>query len=384
MAIGCGRVGLVGETPTGSQNPTASPTPTNPNGYELPLTIPGGLIADDLAAFPVWVELSLPELRHVAQGGHVLDADGADFVFEQSGTALPTESIYYDANAGGLGAWVLLDLNQGVDETFLLRYGEPGLIGTQSTAPVWTDNFAAVWHLEEEMGGRGNPGVVADSTANQLDADDNTAAAANKGPVGYAAHFNSDQDYLAITGVNNRLDSGGLNVGRSDDFTVQSWIQVNQLTGQWDTIIEKGVASAAGGWGFYFERVGTPATLAVYLENNQSNQARIEVAFDPTLGTWYHVAAVVNRGDPDEVEFYVDGVSIGTDTSGAVAEDNSDTQGDVTIGNNTTVSPCCPVRGALDELWISTGRRSAQWIETTYTNQATPSAFVVPGTEIAL
>ncbi len=102
-------------------------------------------------------------------------------------------------------------------------------------------------------------------------------------------------------------DSEDWNLG-SEDFTIDFWVYFNQITGS-------GVHDFVGQ-----QTDGSNYMNMVYQESNDKltwqvpgvKSPMISVDFDPAASQWYHIALV---RDGSSYEFFIDGVSQGTDTN---------------------------------------------------------------------
>src|SRR5437660_1418178 len=82
-----------------------------------PITIHKTKVMGVLGGFPVWIDLSDPQITAAAQ------PDGSDIFFTDAGNvAIPYERHY---TAGHLTAWVKLDLATTTDTVIYVRYGDP-------------------------------------------------------------------------------------------------------------------------------------------------------------------------------------------------------------------------------------------------------------------
>ena len=133
-----------------------------------------------------------------------------------------------------------------------------------------------------------------------------------------------------------------------------------------------GTSTQAGYW-FHYNRGNDALDLRVSDGANRfianSNNA-IGLAADG----WHHVAVVFDReAGLDSAEFFLDGGSVGSESS-ALIEGNS-ASGVEDVGLGARGSGSRPLMGNLDEVRISSGLRSASWIQTEYNNQWAPSTF---------
>src|SRR5208282_3513875 len=94
----------------------------------------------------------------------------------------------------------------------------------------------------------------------------------------------------------------------------------------------------------------------------------------PFDNNWHHLVGVYGGGalstatDP----MYLDGAPLTTSTSGGSP---AITTTEFKIGGIPTVTFCCALNGSVDEVRVSSGSRSADWVATEYANQSSPSTF---------
>src|SRR5262245_33032631 len=132
--------------------------------YRKPLTIQGARVSGaPHTNFPVLVSVVDPNLRTVANGGHVTSSTGADiaFMLQTGGVQLDHEIERYDATTGTLVAWVRIPSLPAANTNIFIYYGDSEVTCAQNTpGRVWDANFRYVYHFNETAG---NP---LDSTTN--------------------------------------------------------------------------------------------------------------------------------------------------------------------------------------------------------------------------
>ncbi|TFH01201.1 MAG: hypothetical protein E4H14_18830, partial [Candidatus Thorarchaeota archaeon] len=162
------RTGLVLTDPTGSVWHTDySTTGTSGTTWDIPsfsyrmqLTVPAAQVDADVQNFPMLVSFTDTDFITDVQ------ADGDDFVFVQSGAVLAHEIDRFDQSTGLLVAWVRANLSSTVDNIFWLYYGNPVIGSTESPENLWSNDYEAVWLLNEDVTDEGTGGQHIDSTLN--------------------------------------------------------------------------------------------------------------------------------------------------------------------------------------------------------------------------
>jgi len=170
---------------------------------------------------------------------------------------------------------------------------------------------------------------------------------------GASAYFDGTNSYLA---VNNSPD---FNFG-TGDYTVDAWVN-------WKALQD---CSIVGLNSLAFEMYYSAASNILYIYQNGNN--RVSYHFIPTIGTFYHIAAVRASG---VTTLYVNGISVGTPYSGS---DNISGGASVLyIGKQSNSNNY--FSGYIDEVRILKG--TAAWTSnfsvpiSAYSNPVVPSAF---------
>ena len=244
---------------------------------------------------------------------------------------------------------------------------------------VWTNNYIAVWHMNE--GPTGSVGDVLDSTGNAYHATSTGGMAATSSVAGQMGNA------LEFDGINDYLDAGS-ELDLVNSFTVSTWIsaqsdngsQVNTYEG--DNIVFKGGDFSDPPYNKQFtihdiDGDGQDRPVIAWyseggVENEQYSGAGDFIEFDQ----WYFAAA---RFD-------------GTNLS--LNKDNS-----VVVGPSSLTNPTAdlnPFRigygdslggwydGYIDEMRIASTSRSAAWIKAEYFNQSTTTDFYTAGDTAAV
>lgn len=227
---------------------------------------------------------------------------------------------------------------------------------------VWGPEFEAVWHL---------------STGD--DASDNNPAEPDGvgfegGYFGDAARFDGIDDLLRVPASESLADL------RDDGFTIE--VRLFPDTGLVDgarRIFEKADSTVASvGWSFLLEGVTPDHRMQLDLGFSEGEQPHASEIF-PSRG-WFHVAVTVQ---PDgALDFWLDGVkithTIELEGSGSVV---SDAEQPASIGalladngepSNRYYS------GLMDELRISRGPRSDDWMVATYVSGRPDAVSIEP------
>ncbi len=327
--------------------------------------------------FPVLIDITGDlQLRTVANGGNVQNANGYDIVFtDSSGTELDFEIERYDGSNGDLRAWVRVPtLSVSANTILHVNYGDASITTSQeSPCGVFDKNYVGAWHLEESgsgvanefkgssnyqdhgQGGEGDPLFVPTRVG---------------GKIGFAQDFNNlDGKYdLIDVGTCPRLDITG------DQITLQAWIKHNIVPAP---SVFYGILNHKGFNQGY--RIVIPQNVNAIQFQLGTGKSLVGSTVTPT-NNWTHVVATY---DGATMKIYIDGVKDPTElaTTGNIPTefDNATWIGH---GDQPKDVPWSyEWEGQIDEVRISNIARDAGWIATEYNNQETPSTFYTVGGE---
>ena len=130
--------------------------------------------------------------------------------------------------------------------------------------------------------------------------------------------------------------------------------------------------------------------IAGYGENS-GNGSRVALGWDGSNGllefenmdvsgplpfdaNWHHMVGVYGGGvlTTATSQLYLDGNVVSNATTGGTP---AITTTEFKIGGIPTVRTCCAMNGSIDEVRVSSGTRSVDWIATEYANQSSPWTF---------
>ena len=335
--------------------------------YRKPLTISAAQIdapgaAGSLTDFPVLIGATDSDLEAAAQ----LDGDDIVFTASDGSTVLAHDIERYDS--GQLLAFVEIPaLAEDADTLIYIYYGNPTVDSQANGWAVWSAGYETVFHLHQNPG-PGGDGDMKDAsahhhgTAHAMEPADRVA-----GTIGDGIRFDSNDEHVAVE----QTDFG-------DELTLAAWVKLANSNGQ-KTIVANSVSGGDEDGFRFFINTWTSDDGRVIFQTGNDVMGSKTVAMSPedtiAADTWYHIAAVVNRGEGDTT-IYVDGVDV-TETSDTRTDFNSDSNWRM----GSMESNNWGLAGALDELRTATTLRSAEWIATAYRNQSDPSEFVDWGDE---
>jgi hypothetical protein len=321
--------------------------------------------------FPLLVSITAPWLRTTADGGDVESPSGFDLGFfaDAAGTMpLAHELEAYAGDTGALIAWVKLPSLTPASELFL-RYGDPAITTSQESVPaVWSNSFAAVWHLR---------GDLTDSTAN-ANHGTNTGSSSTGGQIADGRSFNGTSNYIDVgsaASLDNLFTGGG---------TVEAWFRASGWgEDSKGRIFEKGDTSGGNdfsGWMLGVDNVNmTGSVLFGHGSSSGIGGGWNSSSTSVSLSTWTHVAVVYDQGSAsNNPSIFLNGmpasVTESFSPSGAISSDATygGRLGNRGAGDRT-------FNGRLDEIRLSRTSRSPDWITTSFRNQSNPDAFYTVG-----
>jgi hypothetical protein len=327
--------------------------------YYRSLTVDHTLVPSTQTDFPVLVSITDATLKTIANGGRVANSNGYDIGFysDSAGTTpLKWEIERYNASTGEVVAWVkIASVSSSVDAVFYLRYGDSS-ITTDHSDPVnvWTNNYAAVYHLRD-----GTTLSVDDSLG--ANNGTNVGTTATTGKVDGAANFAAASvQYINVgTGVNPAA------------ITYSAWVYIPSFYNAYANVIRR----FGGGTSYSAFMVRSSGKIAAYFYGSGPGNYDGTGTYTLTTSTWYYLALTYDSsaGLVGYVNANVDG------TAGALG--SLDTGAGITRIGGDSSALNGEWNGVIDEARISSVARSANWITTEYNNQNAPGTFVTLGTE---
>jgi hypothetical protein len=355
--------------------------------YRMPLTVPSSQVNADLTSFPIMVSFADTDLQNTNK----VQADGDDIVFVQNGVILSHEIERFDQSTGRIVAWVKANLSSSVDNALYMYYGNPVIGSCESRADVWSANYEAVWHMDEDVTNEASGGIHYDSTANDYQGTQNGNSRTSGIANSFGQAFDGTDDWIVIDSAEGLDPSGDLSL--SGWFYLPSTFSSSSSTSM--MIMEKYLT---GDDNFHIALVGTDysesgvdaGSLAVGFEINGDEFTKWTTKTFWSSG-WYHYTVLVDADTAANLQIYISGAdttNTGTAGSGGTPSDMSlDFSTDWGIGGRYGEDsefgspPEAFMNGEMDEIRVSTTLRPAGWISTEYNNQNNPTGFVQTGSE---
>lgn len=306
-----------------------------------------------LAGFPVLVRIANDSPSGFAYSQLQSPSDGADLCFiDMYGNGLPFEIDTWDPEGTSL-IWVKLPTMEHGTQ-FVMCWGSAA-----SGKTVCADNpfagYKGVWHMDSVK--------PSDSSPNSFDGTnrtDNLTVVA--GPIGDAVNVPRTSTSDGIT-CGNVITNSELTGG----FTIEGWCRPTQYGSMGDG------AAMFGKKQLISIRIASSSQVTVTTPGKSDHKLTGLVL--PAVNTWWHWAVTfkMNKGT-DGLKLYVNGQCVKTVGAGDISDKTGTTE--LFLGNNEWDQA---FKGDLDEVRLSVGLQSADWIEATYATQSDP-AFLTAGT----
>lgn len=329
--------------------------------YYKYITIRSDMVPGNLTNFPVLISFSDPDIRTVADGGHVQNPNGYDIVFSSSNNCGELSQLKYqlesyssNTTTGTIVAWVNVPLiSASTDTEIFMYYGNDTATTNLTSTATYDFNFSNVYHFQNNN--FSDATVFGNNSTNNGTANQATAKIAGGRTFGAG-------DFISMPTADMLIGSG----------TLSAWIYSTSFTGNHHYIFgHTTVPSYNNRLQLYTNDAGGDLDLGLGNNHGLSNGI-----YDLNLNEWYQVALTWSAGT---FNVYVNGQS---EASGAYAAFTA-LQTFIDIGNNGLASSRAEHWiGDIDEVKASNIVRSANWLETEYNNQVLPDSFFTVGIEI--
>jgi hypothetical protein len=242
-------------------------------------------------------------------------------------------------------------------------YGNPACGSQQNPTGVWNSNYKGVWHLNAST----SPDP--DSSSNSED----------------AAWFNTPAQTDAKIGNGKDFDAGdGTKTAEDPDHTAASITAEGWVNG--DTFSNTETWNEATFfvryYTYYFmisKDAANRGKPKIYLYTSGTSSWKLaDTALD--IGKWHHLAFTYTSGS---LKIYINGTLDReyTDVTGSIQAGGGSGSQFIYFGAQDPSSPFRTLDGKLDEMRLSTGVRSPEWLNTTYQNVANLAGFLSVGSE---
>lgn len=320
---------------------------------------------------------NFPALIRLPAGNFTFDqsqSQGNDIRFTSSkGTVLPHEIELWDSAGNNAAVWVNVDTLWGNNATqsITMYWGNPEPSSPLTTEPVFdtTEGFEGIWHLSEAP-----EDTVQDATPNHYNgiSPDTARPQQESGIIGNCKRFDGTNDFISMPNTAN----SALNFPGNGYFTVSAWISLDTIDSMPHLIVAKGYSQ------YFLRCTYFPADIPLWEFSDFSSPSGWEAS--STAATAREWALLTGVRDGNRHLLYCNGTLVDSTPSSYVSPDlTRSTASNVTIGrfmelvtlpNNT--SGYCFFKGAIDEVRIDRGARSAAWIRLCYINQRPDNQLV--------
>ncbi len=327
--------------------------------YRLPIVIQGSQVPAAQTDFPVLIFIDMADFTGNLAGKARSDGFDIRFTDTDGFTLLDHELQDYSEANDELVAWVKVDLT-GADQTIYAYYGEPSASTDPSTTDVWSNGFRAVWHLEEDPNGDPTDGMIDDTGFGNHGTPNGSMTTADlvAGQIGNGLDLDGSNDYINV------VNSSSLQITDAS-VTVSAWVNFNGGLAQDEGIILKGANNDES---FLLGTNDNGATEQLRLRINDSGNSS-QAGSLPNTNTWHYIVGVY---DGSNRIGYIDGTPA-VFTTAMTANIEHDPLDPIYLGRRADARF---YEGLFDELRISDTPRSANWVDTEYNNQNTPTTFI--------
>lgn len=324
--------------------------------HRLKLTFNNSASTEKLIDFPIFVALNSSRINYG-------ETSATDIRFYDGTTLLSKETELWNAS-GNSYIWVKVPQVNNSDTSYIYAYyNSTGPNNLDDPTTVWSD-YAMVQHLEESSG------TLTDSTSHHNDGIPNGGVTQlYPGKIDGAESYDGTDDYSVIN------DSSSLNFGTSS-FAFTFWFR-SRSTATQDILDKKGGAAGDVNAGYKLV-ISTTASLgySVALGDGVHN-VRLNTGSQTSWGAdiWTVLTAVVNRTE-QVMYVYLNGVAVNSTSISTVG--SVDNTQNLTLGRQAGGTTRF-FNGALDEVGIMNGARSASWVKAQYLS--TSDQFITFGVE---
>jgi len=338
----------------------------------------GANVSTSQTNFPVVIKLNPGNFDGLANTAD----DGSDIRFSDSaGNHLPYAIEKWRHTSASIDTgeiWVLVGTVKGNDTTKIKMYwNKAGAADSSNTAAVFstTNNFYGVWHLTEEVAGKGSSGNgVYKNAVGSNNGDDSIANTTIDGIIGYGHAFTTG---AAITTGDYIASRAGIMSLTANAYTVSCWVKLpNGATAGGGIMSKIQTAWASGATCFYFGD-GTANTGVSGLHPQVVSYSNNFLITSATISTnaWHHIAFTHGTATATGA-IYIDGVAqtITNNTLANGAADNTSQYPKIGAGNNNEVTS--NFNGSMDEFEMANVARSADWVKLCYQNQCAADNLV--------
>jgi len=313
--------------------------------------------------FPVLISILDSDLHDDVQ------SNGNDIAFSNDTAWLDHEielfNQAYNGTHAQLVAWVRIpSLSTSVDTVIRMYYGNSTMSSQQNPSGVWL-NYEAVYHLNQDPSSQN----ILDSTSNSFDLTPGSGFTSDNlvnGTFGKAIDFESvSTQYLEI--------ASGFS-GPTSSFTIEMWFLPNLRNAQQE-IFEANGGSANSPQ----IRYTSGNSLRAHIDANSGHQFGPDTSYTSWSNQWYHFVLHWD-GSTGKINYFINNnLDSNSQTNPSWAGTHKSWTG-FSIGTDYgTYNDAFD--GIIEEIKISAGIHSNDWISTEFSNQNDPLSFFSIGSE---
>lgn len=310
-----------------------------------------------LEDFPLLVKLTPGRIDYGS-----CKANGLDLVFLDSSQAIVLPHEIESWKSGDTSViWVKLPAlcEKGRADYIWMYYGNPSAKGLGNSKGVWSDRYAAVWHMDHVK----VTGEVMESTKNGYHGKAKGRMGKGNqvsGPVGTCLDFDGRDDYIVVG------DMPELRFERTDAFSFTAWARVRDSG--LNSFISK-IKCRPTYRGYHFFSHHKTAALHTGMVNNAHaniSEQRSQIRLDD--GKWRFVCAT-NDGSSKAIgqKLYIDGERIPMDLLFNKLTATIKSDHPFFIANRGCLD--AHLNGSLDEIRVVKEELSPEWIKAQYLSQ---------------
>lgn len=325
--------------------------------YRKQITFDNSAQAENLTNIPILVKLTASNFDFAKA-----QSAGQDIRFTDSdGTTLLSYEIEKWDNVNSIAyIWVKvpqIDASSSSDSIFMY-YGNNSASDAQAATSVWSNGYAAVWHLKESANGTAGEYKDALGVINGQGGGGTVSrvpVASSSGQIDGAQTFTSaNSSYISIG------DAAGLD--QTGDMTVEAWTKPSSISATTQIVLEKGDGATAANRQYSF-RLASSNQWAFFLYTGSTTNSATDNSTAPSTSRFDFLTGV--RTD-NSIKMYTNGSNKATTTISGTTNTSSNT---LAIGRPGTANNTY-YNGVIDEVRISSVARSANWIAATYKSES--------------
>lgn len=225
---------------------------------------------------------------------------------------------------------------------------QPAANTTYGQYNAYDANWKGYWPLRADLNDR-------TSNAQNLTNQGTVVPGDSAGKFGLATSFNGTNQYANRTGQ----------ITAATPVTIMAWVKVADT--RWNCVLTN-----TGDYGNDSHTLLCRNGLATYAKHTIDNTGADGTTTAPSIGTWGHVAGILNSASSRTA--YLN-ASAGSENTTSLAGTFNTTNGTVAICYNGYY-----FKGVIQDIQFHTANRGAAWITTEYNQTNAPAAFAAGGT----